>query len=96
MNLRHIEFVVAVAAERSFSRAAERCHVTQPALSNGVSLLETELGGQLFVRTTRKVDLSPFGERMLPMIEGLYRSHQELKTGAPAFYECFLYSGPCP
>lgn len=87
MNLRHIEFVVAVAAERSFSRAAERCHVTQPALSNGVSLLETELGGQLFVRTTRKVDLSPFGERMLPMIEGLYRSHQELKTGAQAFYD---------
>lgn len=86
MNLRHIEFVVAAAAEHSFTRAAERCHVTQPTLSNGISLLETELGGQLFIRTTRKVQLSPFGERMLPMVQELYRSHQELKAGAEAFY----------
>ena len=44
MNLRHIEFVIAAAAERSFSRAAERCHVTQPTLSNGIALLEAEVG----------------------------------------------------
>src|ERR1700756_5051324 len=87
MNLRHVEFAVAAAAERSFSRAAERCHVTQPALSNGISQLETELGGPLFVRTTRKVDLSQFGEQMLPMIEALYRSHQELKVATRSFYD---------
>lgn len=87
MNLRHIEFVVLAAAERSFSRAAERCHVTQPTLSNGISLLETELGGQLFVRTTRRVDLSAFGERMLPMIEALFRAHQELRATARSFYD---------
>lgn len=87
MNLRHVDFVMAVAEERSFSRAAGRCHVTQPTLSSGIALLEAELGGQLFVRTTRKVDLSPFGELMLPMIEALSRSHLELKAGARSFHD---------
>jgi DNA-binding transcriptional LysR family regulator len=87
MNLRHVEFVVAAAAERSFSRAAERCHVTQPTLSNGIALIETEFGGQLFVRTTRKVELSPFGVQLLPLIEALYRAHAELKAGVRSFYD---------
>lgn len=87
MNLKHIEFVIAAAAEHSFSRAAARCHVTQPTLSNGISMLEHQLGGQLFVRTTRKVELSPFGERILPLIQALHRAHRELKAGAESFYD---------
>ena len=87
MNLKHIDFAVAAATERSFSRAAARCHVTQPTLSNGISQLERELGGQLFVRTTRKVALSPFGEQTLPLIEALSRAHHELKAGAESFYD---------
>ncbi|MCC2658212.1 MAG: transcriptional regulator, LysR family [Panacagrimonas sp.] len=87
MNLRHVEFVVAAAAERSFSRAAERCHVTQPTLSNGIALIEAEFGGQLFVRTTRKVELSPFGTQLMPLIEALYRAHGELKSGVRSFYD---------
>lgn len=87
MNLRHVEFVVAAAAERSFSRAAERCHVAQPTLSNGVAQIESEFGGQLFIRTTRKVELSPLGEQLMPLIDALYRAHAELKAGARAFYD---------
>ena len=87
MNLRHIEFVIAAAAERSFSRAAERCHVTQPTLSNGIALLESEVGGQLFVRTTRKVELSPLGLQLLPLIESLSRAHTELKASVRAYYD---------
>jgi LysR family transcriptional regulator, hydrogen peroxide-inducible genes activator len=87
VNLRHVEFVVAAAAERSFSRAAERCHVTQPTLSNGIALIEAEFGGQLFVRTTRKVELSPLGTQLLPLIEALYRAHGELKAGVRTFYD---------
>lgn len=87
MNLRHIEFVVAAAAERSFSRAAERCHVTQPTLSNGIALLESEIGGQLFVRTTRKVELSPLGLQLMPLIESLSRAHGELKAGVRSFHD---------
>lgn len=87
MNLRHIEFVIAAAAERSFSRAAERCHVTQPTLSNGIALLESEVGGQLFVRTTRKVELSPLGLQLLPLIDSLSHAHTELKAGVRAYYD---------
>src|ERR1044071_8901857 len=87
MNLRHVEFVVAAAAERSFSRAAERCHVTQPTLSNGIALLEEEFGGQLFMRTTRKVALSPLGEQMLPLIESVLRAQAELEASMRAFYD---------
>ena len=87
MNLRHIEFVMAAASERSFSRAAERCHVTQPTLSNGIALIEAEFGGQLFVRTTRKVELSPFGQQMLPLIDAVFRAHGELKSGVRSFYD---------
>ncbi|HOV05044.1 MAG TPA: LysR family transcriptional regulator, partial [Kaistiaceae bacterium] len=46
MNLRQLQFVVAVAETRSFSRAAEACHATQPTLSNAVGQLEAELGGR--------------------------------------------------
>ncbi|HKY92553.1 MAG TPA: LysR family transcriptional regulator [Nevskiaceae bacterium] len=87
MNLRHLEFAVAAATERSFSRAAERCHVTQPTLSNGIALLEETFGGQLFVRTTRKVELSAFGEQMLPLIQAVLRAQSELEAGMRSFYD---------
>src|SRR5690242_5673632 len=87
MNLRHLEFAVAAATERSFSRAAERCHVTQPTLSNGIALLEDTFGGQLFVRTTRKVELSTFGEQILPMIQAVLRAQSELEAGVRSFYD---------
>ena len=61
MNLGQLRFAKAAAEERSFSKAAEKCNVTQPTLSNGIALLEEEVGGRLFARTTRRVDLTPFG-----------------------------------
>src|SRR5262249_9641161 len=60
--------------------------VTQPTLSNGLALLEEELGGPIFVRTTRKVALSPFGEHILPLIEAVLRAQAELEAGGRAFY----------
>lgn len=87
MNLRHLEFALTAALERSFSRAAERCHVTQPTLSNGIALLEGELGGQIFVRTTRKVELSALGQQILPLIEAVVRARIELETGVRSFHD---------
>ena len=86
MNLSQLRFVLAAADELSFSRAAERCNVTQPTLSSGVACLEEELGGQLFVRTTRKVELSPFGEKVLPLIRAVMRAQAELEAGVRSFY----------
>lgn len=61
-----MRYVVAVAEEGGFTRAAERCRVVQSALSHQVARLERELGARLFERTSRRVKLTPAGEAFLP------------------------------
>jgi DNA-binding transcriptional LysR family regulator len=82
MNLAHLKYVVATAELKSFSRAAQRCHVTQSTLSNGVAEIEDELGAKLFERTTRNVSLSPFGEVMLPLINSVLSAEANLASQA--------------
>jgi DNA-binding transcriptional LysR family regulator len=50
MFLKQFKYLIAVAEERHFGRAAERCHVTQPSLSTGIKLLELEIGAPIFLR----------------------------------------------
>ncbi|MEJ2867850.1 LysR family transcriptional regulator [Actinomycetospora sp. OC33-EN08] len=66
MELRQLEYVVAVAEELHFGRAAERVHVRQQSVSEQVARLERELGGPLFARTSRRVELTAAGEAFLP------------------------------
>lgn len=61
-----MRYVVAVAETANFTRAAERCHVVQSALSHQIKRLEHELGAELFARTSRRVRLTPAGEAFLP------------------------------
>jgi DNA-binding transcriptional LysR family regulator len=65
MELRHLQYFVAIAEERSFTRAAERLWVAQPGLSTQIRRLESELGVQLFERHTRGADLTAAGEVFL-------------------------------
>lgn len=66
MELDPLRYFVAAAEELSFSRAAERAHVTQPALSRAIARLERELGVELFERRKQRVHLSPAGRALLP------------------------------
>jgi DNA-binding transcriptional LysR family regulator len=85
MNLSQLRFANALATTGSFTGAAAACFVTQPTLSNGIAQLESELGARLFVRTTRKVALTPFGVHLLPGIAEVLKAQASLTLQARAF-----------
>jgi DNA-binding transcriptional LysR family regulator len=65
MDLRQLEYFVAVAEEANFTRAAARCHISQSGVSAQIRQLERELGTPLFDRTTRRASLTPAGHAAL-------------------------------
>ena len=65
MQLRQLEYVIALARERHFGRAAAACHVSQPSLSGGIRALEAELGVPIVVRGRTYGGLTPEGERVV-------------------------------
>ncbi|MEO5764214.1 MAG: LysR substrate-binding domain-containing protein, partial [Casimicrobiaceae bacterium] len=65
MTFTELRYLVAVAHERSFGRAAQKCFVSQPALSVAIQKLEEELGARLFERGTSEVRVTPLGERIV-------------------------------
>jgi DNA-binding transcriptional LysR family regulator len=82
MELRHLRYFVAIAEERSFTRAAERLWIAQPGLSTQMRRLEAELGVRLLERHTRGVDLTDAGELFLERARAtLAAAEDALSTG---------------
>lgn len=65
MELRQLQYAMQIAAERNFSRAADKLHIAQPSLSQQLSKLEKELGVLLFQRNTSSVELTHAGEKFV-------------------------------
>ena len=84
VELQQIRYVVAVAEELSFTRAAERCFVVQSALSHRIKALESELGVTLFARSSRRVALTPAGEAFLPAARASLAAAERAATDAAA------------
>lgn len=88
LTLRRLHYFVTVASELHFGRSAEILHIAQPALSQQIRQLESDLGLQLFERTTRRVALTPAGsefllhaQQLLVNAHGVIRAATELRTG---------------
>ena len=78
MTLTELRYIVTLAQEQHFGRAAERCHVSQPTLSVGVKL-EDELGVLIFERTKSAVRLTPVGEGIVTQAQKVLEQAQSIR-----------------
>ena len=84
MTLTELRYIVTLAQESHFGRAAERCHVSQPTLSVGVKKLEDELGVLIFERTKSAVRLTPVGEGIVTQAQKVLEQAQSIRELAQA------------
>jgi DNA-binding transcriptional LysR family regulator len=79
MEMHQVRYFLAVAQELNFSRAAEKCNVSQPSLSRAIQQLEGELGGPLFNRERHLTHLTDLGEMVRPHLENVYEAAMKAK-----------------
>jgi len=84
MELRQLAYFLAVAEERNFTRAAQRIPIAQPAISQQIHRLESELSEKLFVRDRRGTRLTPAGEALLPHARATLASAEHAREAVAA------------
>lgn len=85
MELHQVRYFLALAQSLNFTRAAEACNVTQPALTKAIQRLEAELGGALLFRERNLTRLTALGEAMLPLLETSYQAAEAARAQAASF-----------
>src|SRR5207245_5444904 len=80
MEMQQIRYFLALSRTLNFTRAAEECNVSQPALTRAVQALEAELGGQLIRRERAQSHLTELGRRMLPLMQQCYDAAVSAKS----------------
>src|SRR4051812_39979272 len=85
MELHQVRYFLAVASTLNFTRAAEQCDVTPPALTKGVQKLEQELGGQLIYREHQLTQLTDLGKEVLPILARALTSAETARRRAREF-----------
>jgi DNA-binding transcriptional LysR family regulator len=84
MEMQQIRYFLALSQTLNFTRAAEECNVTQPALTRAIQGLEAELGGELIRRERQQSHLTELGRRMLPLLQQCYEAAISAKSLAKA------------
>ncbi|MBW7474132.1 LysR family transcriptional regulator [Paenibacillus oenotherae] len=79
MEFRQLQYVIQIAKEKNFSRAAEKLHIAQPSLSQQLSKLEKEIGVLLFRRTTNSVELTHAGSVFVEKAQNILDNIEQLK-----------------
>jgi len=92
MEMQQIRYFLALSKSLNFTRAAETCNVSQPALTRAIQALEAELGGDLIRRERGNSHLTPLGERMLPFMQQCF----EAALGAQALARAVQSSDVAP
>lgn len=89
MNLRDLQYLVAVVEHRHFGKAAEQCHTSQPTLSMQLKKLEGTLGVQLFERSSKKVMVTPIGEAIAAKARHILQDSRDIRDMAKAAQDPF-------
>jgi len=84
MEMHQVRYFLALANTLNFTRAAEECNVTQPALTRSIKQLEEELGGELIRRERNHSHLTELGRRMVPLLQQCYTAANSAKDLAKA------------
>lgn len=85
MEMTQIRYALEVVERLNFTRAAEACGVTQPALTKGIKALERELGATLFFREGRRILLTEFGKTMVPHLRQIAEGAAAARAIAESF-----------
>lgn len=86
MELKHLQYVLAIAKYNNLSSAARKLFITQPALSHQLNAVEEELNAKLFIRNTHSVEITPDGEKFC-------RYASEVLSAMDRLYDAFEYNG---